>query len=322
MAIKIKRREFLHAAAGFGIASLLPGCGNNQSGQTSQTAQTSQTPSSTAIPSRLIPRTSESLPVVGLGSTKAVLQIPGKGPDELRSVIQTLLDNGGKVIDTSFREEVIDRPFGQLLQDEKWKGKLFVATKINTLGKQAGIEQMQQTERLFNRRPADLIQVESLRDADIHLDSLREWKANGGTRYIGITASGSRDFERIEAYMRNAPLDFIQVNYSLPESEAEQRVLPAAQDLGIAVLIRSPFMNGEWFTITRGKELPGWAADIECTSWAQIGLHYILANQAVTCVLTETTTPNHLIENMHSSLGKMPDDELLRRMKADVSSMI
>ncbi|MBI4464692.1 MAG: aldo/keto reductase, partial [Acidobacteria bacterium] len=169
---------------------------------------------------------------------------------------------------------------------------------------------------------ADLIQVESLRDANIHLESLREWKANGGTRYIGITAGGIKDFERVETYMKNAALDFIQVNYSIPESEAEQRVLPAAKDLGIAVLIRSPFMNGEWFTLTRGKELPGWAAEIECTSWAQIGLKYILSNQAVTCVLTETTSPDHLIENMHSSLGKMPDDELLRRMKTGVLSMI
>ena len=320
--MKFNRREFLHTAAGFGIASLLPGCGNNQSGKSSQTAQSSQTTSSTAIPSRLIPGTNESLPVVGLGSTKAVREIPDKGPDEMRAIIQTLVDNGGRVIDTSFREEAIDRPFGQILQDEKWSDQLFVSTKINTLGKQVGIEQMQQTERLFNRRPADLIQVESLLDADIHLDSLREWKANGGTRYIGITAGGSGDFERVEAYMKNVPLDFIQVNYSIPQSEAEQRVLPAARDSGIAVLIRSPFMNGEWFTIIRGKELPGWAAEIECTSWAQIALKYILANQAVTCVLTETTSPDHLIENMHSSLGKMPDEELLRRMKSDVLSMI
>ena len=322
MAMKINRREFLHTAAGLGIATLLPGCGGNQSGQTSQTAQTSQTTSSTAIPSRLIPGTSESLPVVGLGSTKPVLQIPDKGTEEMRAIIQTLVDKGGKVIDTSFREERIDRPFGQILQDERWKDKLFVATKINARGKQAGIEQMQQTERLFNRRPADLIQIESLLDADNHLDSLREWKANGGTRYIGITASGSGDFGRVEAYMRNVPLDFVQVNYSVAESEAERRVLPAAKDLGIAVLIRSPFMNGEWFAMTRGKELPGWASEIDCTSWAQIGLKYIFANQAITSVLTETTSPEHLMENMRSSLGKMPDDELLRRMKSDVLSRL
>ncbi|MBI2817377.1 MAG: aldo/keto reductase [Acidobacteria bacterium] len=320
--MKINRREFLHTAAGLGIASLVPGCGGNQSGQTSQTVQTSQIASSTVIPSRLIPRTNESLPVVGFGSTKAVRRIPDVGPDEMRSVIQALLDNGGKVIDTSFRVEEIDRPFGQILQDEKWSDKLFVATKINAPGKQVGIRQMQQTERLFNRRPADLIQVESMIDADIHLDSLREWKANGGTRYIGITTAHSSDQGRMETYMKNVPLDFIQVNYSIPEFEAEQRVLPAAKDLGIAVLINSPFNGGEWFTLTRGKKLPGWAAEIECTNWAQIGLKYILANQAVTCVLTETTNPKHLIENMHSSFGKMPDDELLRRMKSDVLSII
>ena len=320
--MKLTRRDFLHTAAGLGVVSLLPGCGNNQSGQTSQAVQTSPATPSTAIPSRLIPRTSESLPVVGLGSTKPVLEIPEKGTDEMKAIIQTMLDNGGRVIDTSIREESIDGPFGQVLQDERWKDRLFVATKINTDGKQAGIEQMQQTERLFNRRPADLIQVESLRDADTHLGSLRDWKANGGTRYIGVTAGGTGDFERIEAYMKNVPLDFIQVNYSLPEPEAEQRLLPAAKDLGVAVLIRSPFMNGRWFTITRGKELPGWAAEIECTSWAQVGLKYILAHQAITCVLTETTNPGHLIENMHSSLGQMPDEELLRRMKSDVAAMM
>jgi diketogulonate reductase-like aldo/keto reductase len=320
--MKINRREFLLTTAGLGIASLLPGCGSNPSVQIGEAVPATQTASSSPIPARLIPRTNESLPVVGLGSTKAVLQIPETGPEPMRAIIQTLVDNGGKVIDTSFREERIDHPFGQVLQDQRWREELFVAAKINTLGKQAGIAQMQQTERLFNRRPADLIQVESLRDADNHLDSLREWKANGGTRYIGITASGISDFGRIESYMKNVPLDFIQVPYSIPESEAEQRVLPAAKDLGIAVLIRSPFMNGEWFSVTSGKDLPGWAAEIECTSWAQICLKYIFANQAVTCVLTETTNPEHLIENMHSSLGKMPDDALLRRMKRDVLLLI
>lgn len=322
MAMRITRREFLHTAGGLGIASLMPACGDNQSGETSQADQASQASSATAIPSRLIPGTNESLPVVGLGSTKAVRRIPEIGPDEMRAIIQTLLDNGGKVIDTSIRVEEIDQPFGQILQDEKWSDKLFVAQKINTRGKQAGIEQMQQTERLFNRRPADLIQVESMVDADVHLESLREWKANGGTRYLGITTASSSDQGRMEIYMNNVPLDFIQVNYSIPESEAEQRVLPAAKDLGIPVLINSPFMGGEWFTLTAGKELPGWAAEIECTSWAQIGLKFILANLAVTCVLTETTSPDHLTENMHSSLGMMPDDELLRRMKSDVLSMI
>jgi aryl-alcohol dehydrogenase-like predicted oxidoreductase len=260
--------------------------------------------------------------MVGLGSTKAVLEIPENGPDEMRTIIQTLVDNGGRVIDTSFREERIDRPFGQLLQDARWRDRLFVATKVNTMGKQAGIDQMQQTERLFNRNPADLIQVESLRDADVHLETLKEWKAGGRTRYIGVTASGSGDFGRIEEYMKNARLDFIQVNYSIPQAEAEQRLLPAAKDLGIAVLIRSPFMNGEWFTMTAGKTLPEWAAEIGCTTWAQVGLKYILANQAVTCVLTETTSPEHLIENMQSALGTTPDGELLQRIKSDVLSLI
>ena len=320
--MKFNRREFLHTAAGFGIASLLPGCSGNQSGSTNETAAAVETPAAVAIPTRLIPSTSESLPVVGFGSTKAVRLIPENGPGEIRSVIQTLLENGGRVIDTSYREEELDRPFGEILQDPAWKDKLFVSTKINTMGKEAGIAQIEQTERLFNRHPADLIQVESLRDVDVHLETLHEWKDNGRTRYVGITTSSSADHERMEEYMNKVPLDFIQVNYSIPESGAAERVLPLAKEKGLGVLINSPFMNGEWFSLTAGKELPGWAAEIECTSWAQIGLKFILANQAITCVLTETTSPDHLVENLQSSLGKMPDEELQRRMKSDVLALI
>jgi diketogulonate reductase-like aldo/keto reductase len=316
----INRREFLHTAAGLGIVSLVPGCSDNQMDQAGQSANPASPP--VRIPGRLIPGTNESLPMVGFGSTAAVREIPEKGTDEMRRIIRTLVDNGASVIDTSIRVEEIDRPFGQILQDPEWKDRLFIAQKINTLGKEAGLEQIRQTERFFGRRPADLIQVESMIDTDNHLDTLREWKAGGGTRYIGITTSNSRDHGRMETYMRKGGLDFIQVNYSIPEYQAEERVLPLARDLGIAVLINSPFNGGQWFRLTAGKPLPGWAADIGATSWAQVNLKFILSNPAVNCVLTETTDPNHLIENIRSSLGEMPDETLHRRMKDDVLSMI
>lgn len=313
MAKNINRRKFLHTAANFGLAGLVSSCENNQ--------MENHLPH-LAIPTRKIPGTNESLPIVGFGSTKAVRQIPEKGQNEMRQIIKTLLDNGATVIDTSFRPEEIDRPFGQILQDSQWENELFVTTKINTLGKQAGLEQIQKTELLFNRRPADLIQVESMIDTNNHLDTLHEWKANGGTRYIGITTANTRDHGRMETYMKNNHLDFIQVNYSIPEYEAEDRILPLAGDLGIAVLINSPFNGGQWFSLTRGKPLPGWAAEIGCTSWAQVGLKFILSNQSVNCVLTETVNPEHLIENIHTSLGDMPDNAMARRMKLDVLDMI
>jgi diketogulonate reductase-like aldo/keto reductase len=311
----MNRRTFLQAAAGVGAMGFLPAYGN-------AAMQAAGAAASYTVPARLIPGTKESLPVIGFGSTKAVREIPAKGPAVVADVIKTMVDHGARVVDTSIRPVNLDEPFGKILQDPRWTKQLFVAQKINsTEGKQVGLQQVEQTERLFNRKPADLIQVESMRNADVHLQTLKELKAAGRTRYIGVTSNDTGDFDRVEHYMKTGGIDFVQVMYSIAEPDAEQRLLPLAKDMGIAVLIRSPFQGGDWFSITSGKPLPGWAADIECTSWAQACLKFILANQAVTSILTETTNPKHMDENMRSSLGKMPDAALLIRMKADVKAM-
>jgi len=273
------------------------------------------------LPLRRIPATGEELPVVGLGSSAVVLEIPAEGPEPVAAVIRSLITNSGRVVDTSVRTEVIDAAFGRVLQEPDIRGEIFLATKINTLDASTGIAQMRQTQRLFARRTVDLIQVESLRGLEHHWPRLKEWRASGETRYIGVTVSENADHERLEQFMRTESPDFVHMNYSLLERGAEDRLLPLAADRGFAVLINRPFMNGSYFRRTAGRSLPEWAADFDCHSWAQLSIKYILANPAVTCVVAETTDPKHMVENIGGGLGRLPDENLRRRMREVAASL-
>ena len=268
------------------------------------------------IPTRTIPVSGEEIPVVGFGSSKPVLESPTEGTEPIANVIRTLLEYGGRVVDTSPRTEAIDREFGRVLQDPELRDRLFLTAKINTTnGEQAGIDQWRQTQRLFGRRTVDLLQVESLRGVDVHWPNLRAWKDSGEARYIGVTVSANRNHGPMEAFMRANSPDFVHVNYSPLETGAEERLLPMAQDRGMAVLINRPFMNGSFFGRVAGKELPAWAADFDCETWAQLSLKYVLANPAVTCVLTETTNPEHMEENIQAAFGRLPDESAKRRIR-------
>ncbi|MCH7473991.1 MAG: aldo/keto reductase [Gemmatimonadetes bacterium] len=286
------RREFLAQLSSFGVLLSRPFPMRAQD----------------AIPLRVIPATGESIPVIGFGSTKAVVQIPEAGTDPLRSVMRMLVEYGGRVVDTGPRSEEIDSQFGRLLNEPELRDKLFLATKINTRGREAGIQQMRQAQLTFGRRTMDLIQIQSLTDLEVHWPNLREWKDTGEARYIGVTVSSYNDYERLEAFMRSEPLDFVHLNYSVVETRAEERLLPLAQDRGMAVLINRPFMNGSFFQRVSGRELPEWAADFDCATWAQFSLKYILAHPTVTCVLTETTNPEHMEENIQAAFGRLPDE--------------
>ena len=264
---------------------------------------------------RSIPSTGESIPVVGFGSSKAVLEIPTRGTEPLEAVLRAFVALGGRVVDTSPRAESVDAEFGRLLQLPELRQRLFVTCKINTTGSQVGIDQMRQSQRLFGRQPLDLVQVESLRDVETHWPNLRAWKDAGEARYIGVTVSSDADHDRLEAFMRAQAPDFVHVNYSVVETRAEQRLLPLARDRTMAVLINRPFMNGSYFRSVQGRQLPAWTADFDCASWAQFSLKYILANPAVTCVLTETTDPGHMEENIRAGLGRLPDDAIRLRMR-------
>jgi diketogulonate reductase-like aldo/keto reductase len=267
------------------------------------------------LPTRPIPTTGEMLPIVGLGSSAVVLEIPDNGPEPVAAVIRTLIARSGRVVDTSVRTEGIDAVFGRVLQEPDIRAGIFLATKLNTTDADTGIAQMRQTQRLFARPTVDLIQIESLRGVEHHWPRLQEWKASGETRYIGVTVAENFNHEPLEAFMRRERPDFVHMNYSLLERNAEERLLPLAQDRGFAVLINRPFMNGSYFQRTAGRPLPAWAAEFDCETWAQFSIKYILANPAVTCVLAETTDTEHMIDNVGGGLGRLPDEDLRRRMR-------
>jgi diketogulonate reductase-like aldo/keto reductase len=226
-----------------------------------------------------------------------------------------LLEHGGRLVDTSPRTPDIDAEFGRVLAEPDIRDGIFLATKINTPSEETGIQQLEQTERLFGRRTIDLVQVESLRGLQFHWPKLQEMKDSGAARYIGVTVSSYRNFDRLEAFMRTGSPDFVHVNYSVIETRAEERILPLAQDLGMGVIINRPFMNGMYFGQVSDRELPQWTADFDCVSWAQFSLKYILAHPAVTCVLTETTNPEHMEENIQAGFGRVPDQTAKQRMR-------
>jgi aryl-alcohol dehydrogenase-like predicted oxidoreductase len=278
---------------------------------------------------RSIPGTNEMLPVVGFGSTAAVRLILQEGPAQITGLLETMINMGASVVDTAPREAEVDEAFGRVLSEPRFKNKLFVTTKIGLnrfldvreVDKQGGIAQYELTRRFFKRQPADLIQVESMTDMDLHWPTLRDWKNNGEARYIGITTSATADHERMEAYMKSDKPDFIQVNYSLLEPEAGNRLLPMARDLGIAVLINSPFDGGAYFRHVSGQQLPDWAAEFDCETWAQFNLKFILGETAVNSVLTETTRISNLEDNLRAGLGRLPDTGTRDRMQSHFASV-
>lgn len=299
------RRDFLAAGAAIGMAGLF-----------SQGAWAQR-----RMPQRPVPSTGEMLPVIGLGSSKVVEQIAANGPDPLAAVLRSLVEHGGKVVDTWPRNADNDGAFGRVINEPDLRDKLFIASKIDRTGKESGIAQYRQTQLLYGRQPLDLLQVFSLTDVDTHWPSLKEWKAAGEVRYIGVTVADARLYDQLETFLRREQPDFVQMNYSLTERESEQRMLPFAADRGVAVIINRPFMNGAYFDRLAGRELPSWAAEFECTTWAQFSLKYILANPLLTCVLTETASPVHMAENALTALGPLPDAAARARMRAFVDSV-
>ena len=273
------------------------------------------------LPTRAIPASGEMLPVVGFGSSKAVRLIPEEGTESLAAVLRMLVSYGGRVVDTTPYPEENERRFGQLLQCPDLRDELFITMKINTMDEEVGVRQVRQAQRLFGRQTFDVLQVMSLRGLYAHWPNLQEWKETGETRYVGVTVSNYEDYGVLESFISSETVDFLQVNYSVVETLAEDRILPLAQDLGVAVIVNGPFMNGDYFGLVSGKELPPWAADFDCASWAQFSLKYILAHPGVNCVLTETTNPGHMLENIESAFGRMPDQPTRRRMRELILSL-
>ena len=270
-----------------------------------------------AMLERRIPKTGEAIPAVGLG-TWQVFDVAGNAAEmaQAKETLKAFVELGGRVIDSSPMYGSSESVTGQLASELGVRAKLFVATKVWTSGKQAGIRQMEDSMKKLRVERLDLMQVHNLQDTDTHLATLRDWKATGRVRYVGVTHYHSGAHAELERFVKRGDIDFIQINYSLAEPEADRRLLQAATDSRIAVIVNRPFAEGAMFRQVKGKPLPDWAKDIGCASWAQFFLKWILANPAVTCAIPATRNPAHMADNMGAASGPLPDEATRRKMSA------
>jgi aryl-alcohol dehydrogenase-like predicted oxidoreductase len=270
---------------------------------------------------RSIPASGEKLPVIGLGTWKVFdVDLTPENEKQLSDILSLFVRMGARVIDSSpmygRSEEVIGALATKLVLYEK----LFLATKVWTRGKRAGIESMERSfERLRTKR-IDLMQVHNLVDVTTQLATMRDWKAQGRFRYIGVTHYDSSAFGEVEKVLRSEKLDFLQINYSIMEREAEEKILPLAQERGVAVIINRPFGGGDIFARVRSKALPDWAAEFDCRSWAQFFLKWIVAYPAVTCAIPATDNLRHLQDNMEAGSGRLPTAKQRQQMVELVSA--
>jgi len=266
---------------------------------------------------RIIPSTGESLPVIGIGTYKGFdVGSSSKERVALGGVLRNLFSLGGSVLDSSPMYGRAEEVAGDLLAEQHAREKAFVATKVWTQGRAAGIDQMNHSMKLLGCERIDLMQIHNLVDWRTHLATLRSWKEQGRIRYLGITHYSSSAYSEMEKIMRAETLDFVQLNYSLDEREAERRLLPLAAERGIAVLVNLPFGQGRLFKTLRGKPVPSWMQDVGCETWSQVLLKFTLAHKAVTCVIPGTGNPDHTAENCRAGVGAMLEESLVKKLTA------
>ena len=271
---------------------------------------------------RKIPTTGEKLPVIGMGTSRTFDVVDDQNTlAQLGEVLQAFFDNGGTLIDSSPMYGTAETVVGQLLSKTSNTESLFAATKVWTDGKQSGINQMQQSMQLMGVDTMDLMQIHNLRDWRIHLPTLRAWKTEGKLRYIGITTSHGRYHRELEAIMESEPLDFVQFSYNIEDRAVEERLLPLAADKGIATLINRPYMRGALFSRVRNTSLPNWSSEIDCQSWGQFFLKWIIGHPAVTCVIPATSKLHHMKDNMGAGFGRIPDAKMRRTMQKYFTSL-
>lgn len=270
-----------------------------------------------------IPTSGESLAVIGLGTSRTFNVDSGSAAQSpLLDVLRAFFENGGQLIDSSPMYGSAEAVTGELLRAlGNDTGGLFTATKVWTWGREQGIAQMQQSMRRLGVEKIDLMQIHNLRDWRTHLDTLRQWKAEGKIRYLGITTSHGRYHSELEDIMQREPLDFVQFSYNIANRTAESRLLPLAQERGIATLINRPYQRGSLFRAVRGKPLPAWAADFDCASWGQFFLKFIVSHPGATCAIPATSKLKHMVDNMAAGFGHLPDAATRRRMIELVDSL-
>jgi len=300
--IRLTRRSALGRLAAIG-ALLMTG------------AQGSSAGGARPIARRAIPRSGEAIPVIGLGTWQTFdVGSAESARAPLREVLARFVECGGTLVDSSPMYGRAEGVVGDLAHQLGIQDKLFYATKVWTTGAESGVRQMKESFRRMRVQRMDLMQIHNLQDLKTHTQTLEQWKREGLVRYIGITHYHAGAHAELERLVRTGAYDFVQVNYSLGEREAERRLLPAAQEAEVAVLANRPFGSGGLFRRVRGEPLPGWAGEIGCSSWAQIFLKWIVGHPAVTCAIPATSDPKHVVDNMAAGLGNLPDASMRRKI--------
>lgn len=259
------------------------------------------------LPRRTIPGTDEDLPIIGMGNARAYLD---GDMDLARELMEIFIEYGGSYFDCIFNARLT---VAKLVGDLNAQDEIFIGAYVMGETEEQSRAEIAQLLDLSGKESLDLIHAWN-EYAVPNWDLMRRWQKEGLARYIGVSRNASKHYADIIGLMETGDVDIVQVNYSALEREAEERILPMAMDLGIAVNINRPFLNGDYFTLVAGRELPDWAADIDCESWAQLSLKYILSHPAVTCVVTETSNPAHAMDNIGAGFGRMPDDGERRRI--------
>src|SRR5436190_1737282 len=264
---------------------------------------------------RKIPQSGEALPVVGIGTWQAFdIGSDRDALDQRKEVLRILLEAGGRVIDSSPMYGRAEAVVGTLLTEMKAHDKAFLATKVWTSGEAAGVAQMNTSFAKLQAPAIDLMQIHNLVDWRTHLATLRAWKAQKRVRYIGITHYTDPALDELAAIVRAERIDFVQFGYSIASRAAEARLLPLCAERGVAVIVNQPFDSGSLFGQVKGKALPDWAAEVDCASWSQFFLKFILGHPAVTCVIPGTARPDHARDNLAAGTGRLPDAAQRQRM--------
>ncbi|MFV2032581.1 MAG: aldo/keto reductase [Gammaproteobacteria bacterium] len=291
MSDDINRRQFIGLATVLGAGLIIPG----------------EVLAASDPITKTIPKTGENLPVIGMGTSRT---FNTRGDSELLArlaeVTQIFFDMGGGLIDSSPMYGSAQSVLGQLLPGVKGKKNLFAATKVWIDGRQAGIDQMEASRRLWGINNFDLMQIHNLVDWETHLETLQQMKAEGKIRYVGITTSHGRFHRQLINILSNRDFDFVQLSYNIANRKVESYLLPIAEEKGIAVIVNRPFQRGDLFRRVRGKPLPSWAQEFDCGSWGQFFLKYAVSHPTVTCAIPATSKVKHMKDNMLAGRGRLP----------------
>ncbi len=295
----LNRREFIHDAGVVAAALSLP-------------PAIAAEPAT--LPTRSIPASGRPLPIVGLGNSQ---YFRDGDYENSKKLLDILIDHGGSVIDSWTPVQEI---LGRYMHEHDARNKLFLANNAGASSAEGLAADIRYMKEAQGKAVLDLLQLPNPRNLNKQWHFMQDAREQGHTRYIGLAISKRSYYREVESLIKGGTADFVQLNYSLLETESDERILPLARDKGVAVITNRPFVNGRYFPLVKDRELPGWAADFDCTSWAQFSLKFILANPAVNCVITETSNTEHAIDNLSAGFGRLPDEQTRAQMLRLVQS--